>query len=311
MRLWIIILLALCFNAGLSHAEDTRAKERQIANQLARNTPNIYKLTTKTGVAFRLQTAIGYITTIDLPEEALKVFAGDQDLFKVEVYGSQVIIKPMTDYMDARTNLTIYMQKGRLSFDVTVGSPETADFVLDFRFPSDEAIVENAFKEKLEEKKQELEEHYQEELEKQDEKVEQLTQEMFEEALKKGAKTIRLKKSEKHDGIQLNLLSLSEIGGKSYLRFSVLNYSDSDYSLERIVLGKETSKRRGFNLRRESFVPIEFTENIEKTIPKNSYHYGLVSFDKVYLKKNERFVIRLYEQGKVKPLEISKVPVEA
>ena len=56
------------------------------------------------------------------------------------------------------------MKNSRLSFDVTVGSPETADFVLDFRFQR-HALVENAFKEKLEEKKQELEEHFRQELE--------------------------------------------------------------------------------------------------------------------------------------------------
>ena len=61
MRLWIISLLVLCLNAGISQAEEPPAKERQLANQLARNTTNIYKLTTKAGVAFRLQTAIGYI----------------------------------------------------------------------------------------------------------------------------------------------------------------------------------------------------------------------------------------------------------
>ena len=91
---------------------------------------------------------------------------------------------------------------------------------------------------------------------------------------------------------------------------SILNYSDRDYALERIVLGKETVKRKGFSLRKEGFVPVEFTENIEKAIPKSSYHYGLLSFDKIYLKEDERFVIRLYEKDKSKTARNSKVPVE-
>ncbi len=309
---WILALLIFCVQAGSAQAEENAAMiERQKQNKLARTTANIYKLTTKTGVAYRLQTAIGYITTIDLPEEALKVFIGDAELFKVEVYGSQVVIKPATDYTDARSNLTIYTQSSRLSFDVTVGSPETADFVLDFRFPSDEAMVQNEFKAKLEAKKSELQEQFQEKEEKQTETVKKLTHEKFEEEIKKGALTKRLKISEKDNGIQVNLLSLTEIGGVSYLRFSVLNYSDKDYELERVVAGKETLRRSGLAMRQESFVPVDISVNADSRFLKNSYHYGLISFEKQYLKKNERFVIKVYEKGNNRSLILKDIPVEA
>ncbi|MBI3312663.1 MAG: hypothetical protein HYZ83_00320, partial [Candidatus Omnitrophica bacterium] len=55
-------------------------KERQHFNKLKRTTRNIYKVTMRSTVAFRLQTALGYVSTIDLPEKALKVFVGDQEL---------------------------------------------------------------------------------------------------------------------------------------------------------------------------------------------------------------------------------------
>ena len=309
---WILIFLLLGVNTTHALADDNSAMiERQKQNKLARTTANIYKLTTKTGVAYRLQTAIGYITTIDLPEEAQKVFVGDADLFKVEVYGPQVIIKPATDYTDARSNLTIYPRTSRLSFDVTVGPPETADFVLDFRFPSDEAMVQNEFKTKIEEKKAALEQQFQEKEKKQTETVQKLTREKFEEEIKKGSLTKRLKVSEKDNGIQVNLLSLTEIGGVSYLRFSVLNYSDRDYELERIVAGKETLRRSGLAMRQEGFVPVDISVNVENKIPKNSYHYGLVSFEKQYLKKQEHFVLKVYEKGSSRPLILKDVPVEA
>ena len=115
-------------------SEDT-LKERQSFNKLRRSTRNIYKVTMRSGVVFKLQTALGYASTIDLPEKALKVFVGDQELFKVGVYEKQIVIKPITDEMDARTNLVIETESGRLTFDVAGGAPETADFVLDFRLP--------------------------------------------------------------------------------------------------------------------------------------------------------------------------------
>ncbi len=311
MKRILIITGLLIFSTQIAHAESTDIlAERQRENKLAKTTPNIYKVTAKTGVAFKVQTAIGYITTIDLPETAMKVFVGDAELFKVEVYDKQIVVKPLTDYRDARTNLTVYTKTGRLSFDVSVGPAETADFVMDFRLPEDDALVENAFQDKVRQKEKELETQYQKKVSQQEEKVAELTQEKFEEELSKGALTKRLKISEKEDGVQVNLLSLSEVGTRSYIRFSILNYSDRDYRIQNIVLGKETIRRKGFNLRKEGFVPVEAEVNTEYLILANSYHYGLLHFDKLVLRKNERLVLKVYEEGNAKPIRFSNIPWE-
>jgi len=310
MRRLFVIAFALLFGTNFLYADEPIVKDRQYENKLSKNSPSIYKLTAKTEVVYKIQTAVGYVTTIELPDEALKVFLGDQDLFVVEVYGSEVIIKPATNYTDAKSNLVIYTDQTRLSFDISVGVPETADFVLDFRYPGDEAIVDNAFKRKLKEKKEELESAYQEILKKEDENIKSLTQSRFEEALKTGAKIKPLKVSKTKDKIELKLLSLSEIGERYYLRFSIKNSLDRDYFMERLLLGKETFKRSGFGMKKERFVPVEFTENIDKAIPKNTLKYGLIGFDKVTLNKDEKFVIRLYEKDQMDPLEIEQVPLE-
>jgi hypothetical protein len=306
----IAFFLVLMLSAGTVMAE-TPLEERQKQNKLSRTSSNIYKLPVKAGVTYRLQTAVGYISTIDLPEEALKVFVGDAELFKVEVYGPQVIVKPATDYQEARTNLTVYIPSGRLTFDVSVGTPETADFVLDFRLSAPEALVQNEFKSKLDEKKKQLETQYQEKEKKQAESVKQMALEKLEEEIKKGAATKSLKLSEKANGIQLNLLSLSQIGETNYLRFSILNYSERDFEIERMVLGKETVRWQGLSFRREGFVPVDVSLNVENKIPKNSYHYGLLGFGKVALQKNERLVLRLYEKGGNSLIQIDSLPAEA
>lgn len=305
----IVLLLALV--ATTLYAQDSPMSDRQNINRSSKSLPNIHKFTAKTGVVYKVQTAIGFATTIELPDEALKVFAGDQDLFVVEVYGSEVIIKPATDYTDAKSNLTIYTEKTRLSFDLSVGAPETADFVLDFRYPGDESLVDNLFKKKMNEKKAELEASYQEKLKIEDERVNLLSHKRFEEALKKEAKIKKLNRiSVRQNDAGLNLLSLSEIGDRFYLRFSITNYTQGDYSLERVVLGKEIFKRSGFGMVKDSFIPVEFSANIDKTIAKGATGYGLVSFAKIALNANEKLVLRLYQKDKTDPLEISQVPLE-
>ena len=306
----LCLVLSLTLASAASHADDLTATQRQTANKLSKNAPSIYKLTAKTGVVYKLQTAVGFITTIELPDEALKIFVGDQDLFVVETYGSQVIIKPATDYASARSNLTIYTEGTRLSFDVSVGAPETADFVLDFRYPTDEAMVDNEFRRRINEKTAQLEAGFQGELKKQDEKVKMLSVARFEEALKAGAKIKRFNISKRQGGLQFSLVSLSEIGPKYYLRINIANRSRTDYSIERIVLGKETFKRSGFGVTKEGFLPIDFNENVDSDVPKGTDRYSLISFDKIVLNQNEKLVLRIYEKDKTDPIEFSQVPTE-
>jgi type IV secretory pathway VirB9-like protein len=304
------LVLILIFGSTLAYSDDLTAAQRQNVNKLSKSAPSIYKLTAKTGVVYKLQTAVGFVTTIELPSEALKVYVGDQDLFAVETYGNEVIIKPATDYSDARSNITVYTDETRLSFDISVGPPETADFVLDFHYPTDEAMVENEFKKRLDEKKSQLEAGYQEELKKQDEKVKMLSEARFAEALKAGARIKRFKISKQQGGIRINLLSLSQIGPKYYLQISVVNNSQADYSVERIVLGKEIYKRSGFGQAKDGFIPVDFNQNVDSPIAKGTTRFGLISFDKIALNANEKLVLRVYENGKTDPIEISQVPAE-
>jgi hypothetical protein len=306
----VVLVVILSANLLLA-AEENSLEERRRSNKLSRNTPNIYQVSMKEGVTYQLQTAIGYITTIDLPEEARKVFVGDAELFKIEVYGPQVIIKPATDYDDARTNLTIYTASGRLTFDVTVGDPDTADFVMDFRFPKKEAMVENEFKAQVEAKREELQKTFNEKEAKQEQKVQELSQKKFEEEMKTGAKSKRLQISKKQDNVQLTLLTLTEIGGKSYLRINIFNESEKEYEIQRVVLGKETLVRKGLFMEPEGFYPVTASTSMDKTlVSKKSYQTGLLCYPKVSLQKNEQLTLKVYGGNNPKPIEITKIPTQ-
>lgn len=280
----------------VSKQQEESLKSRQTFNKLKRSTRNIYKVTMRSTVTFKLQTALGYISTIDLPEKALKVFVGDQELFKVEVYERQVLVKPITDEPDARTNLVIVTTSGRLAFDVTVGPPETADFVLDFRLPQDDGLlVKNAFDEKVDEKVRELEKAYDEKKAKLDEKADKLSEEKIKEKVASGVKTIDLNKSEGTGDVQINLLSLSQVGGKCYLRFSVLNYSKTPYKPLKVVIGILTYEKKLLRNKETGLIEIQSDVQIAPVIKPDSYEYGVLSFDYRALGKKEKPIFRILE----------------
>lgn len=273
-------------------------KTRQGFNKLKRSTRNIYKVTMRSTVAFKLQTALGYISTIDLPEKALKVFVGDQELFKVEVYERQVLVKPITDEPDACTNLVIVTQSGRLAFDVTVGAPETADFVLDFRLPQDdELLVKNAFDEKVDQKVRELEKTYEEKKQKLDHSAEKLSEEKIKEKVASGVKTVELKKSEGKGDVQINLLSISQVGSKSYLRFSVLNYSKTPYKPLKAMIGVITYEKKLLRNKEAGIIELPSELQLPAIIKPDTYEYGVLAFDYRPLGKGEKPVFRILEDG--------------
>ena len=280
-------------------------KERQQFNKLKRSTRNIYKVTMRSSVVYRLQTALGYVSTIDLPEKALKVFVGDQELFKVGVYETQVLIKPVTDELDARTNLVIVTASGRLAFDVSVGGPETADFVLDFRLPQDdEMLVQNAFDKKVEEKSQQLEKEFKEKEKGLEKQAEQLSEQKLKEKIAAQSRSVSLKSSATKDGVQVNLLSLSQVGDKAYLRFSVLNYSKMPYRVSKVFVGMITEERKFFKKREDSSIEFQSELSLSNLIAPDSYVYGVLSFDYRALSKNGKSVFRILEEGGNRAMEI-------
>lgn len=301
----LAIFIVFSMLAASVHAESNETpvneanqllKERRHFNKLKRSTRNIYKVTMRSGVTFKLQTALGYISTIDLPEKALKVFCGDQEQFRIEVFSNQVLVKPITDEPDARTNLVIITDSTRLAFDVTIGEPETADFVLDFRLPAEEeALVKNAFEEKLNEKTKELESAFKEKEEKLNEKAEKLSEELLKEKVVSGIKTIQLKNHASSGEVQVNLLSLSQVADKGYLRFSVLNYSKTPYKVLKASIGALNQENGVLKNKDAGFVEFESEAKIASIISPDKYEYGVIVFDFAVLRKNQKAIFKLFE----------------
>ncbi len=309
-RLVIVSLLLLPFTGSLRAENLTEQaqvlKTRQKENKLKYSSQNIYKVTMRSGVVYRLQTALGYVSTIDLPQKALKVFVGDQDLFKVGVYETQVLIKPLTDEVDARSNLVIVTEDGRLAFDISVGAPETADFVMDFRLPQDdEALVVNAFDKKVKEKDKQLEKKYQEKEEKLNEKAKEIAEEKIKEQVAGEVQNIPLKESSSNDGVQVNLLSLSQVGGKAYLKFSVLNYSKTPYRVERVLIGGLARSKNPLKKTVDSISDFAADVSLQEIIGPDSYVYGLAIFDVRSLTAGQKSLFRMTEKEGQRSIQLN------
>jgi len=292
--------------ADSSQVEVDPVSARKRVNQLSRNEKRIYSASMRPNVVYKLQTALGYASTIDLPEPALKVFIGDQELFKVGVYEKEVIIKPITDDPDARTNLTIMTKSSRLTFDVTVGRPETADFVIDFRLPEEDMIVENAFEEKVNATKSVLQEEFKKKEEELDSKAVELSEEKLKTEVKKGNEAIQLRDNAESGEVRLNLLSFSTIGAKSYLRFSIRNLSQNTFKIRELALGLQTYGTKTLGLRKVKEGLIEIPSEVQAVseVAPDSYQYGVIQFERRALKKGEKPVLLLFEDGGTRDIRI-------
>jgi hypothetical protein len=181
---------------------------------------------------------------------------------------------------------------------VSVGPPETADFVLDFRLPQDDSsLVQNAFDEKVEEKKKELEKTYQQKEQKLEKKADELSAQKLKEKVASGVQTIELKKSEGRGDLQVNLLSLSHLADKAYLRFSVLNYSKTAFKPLKAMVAVITYERKFLKNEESGLIELASELQLPTVIKPDSYEYGVLVFDYRILGKREKPVFRINEDG--------------
>lgn len=275
-------------------------KERKKFNQLSKPTDRISKVSMRDDVVYKLKTAVGYVSAIEFPETVLKAYVGDQDLFKVGVYDNEVLVKPLTDDLSARTNLGISTQSGRLSIDISVGSPETADFILDFRKRSEDVFVENVLKKEISKKEEEIKNEYQQKEDGLNQRAEELAKRKLTEEISKGSKTIELAKHTESGGIRINLTSLSQIGSKNYLRFGIRNLSDTPFKVSKVILGIQTYEKEnlGFGKKPEGFTELTSELELASPVPPSGYVNGVLEFETRKLGANEKPVfLLLSEEG--------------
>lgn len=295
----ILIFAVLFIGSRFLFAEGIGEQaERKRHNQTVMKKDRIYEVPLRNDVVFKLQTALGYVSSIELPERALKVFVGDQSLFKVGVYDNEVLIKPITEFEDSRTNLVIVTDHHRLSFDVSVGPAETADFILDFREAGEDVIVENAIQKQVEEKTREKEKELEAKVNRLDEEAEKKAKSKLKEELLKSSESIPLKGNQEVGDVRINLINLSRIGEKGYLKFGIRNLSSKTYKISRSVLGFENYEKTklGFGKEAKGISEIESELEIKNPVNPAEYVYGILIFDLKAIGKNQVPVLLIFEE---------------
>ncbi len=76
----------------------------------------------------RINTALGYSTILQFDSRPTSVVLGDQDGFKVEYVGNSLTLKPLA--AGGKTNLFVFTDYERFSFQITVGARALVDYVV-------------------------------------------------------------------------------------------------------------------------------------------------------------------------------------
>jgi len=159
-------------------------------------------------------------------------------------------------------------------------------------------MVENAFKKALNEKYGELEDIFDEKTRNVDQTVDNLAHKKMRRDIATGAQVIQIKKGQIRKDVKLELLTLSNIGEKSYLSFKIENYSKQPYKVSYSALGFERYKRIWLGLRKvpAGFVEIDSQLDVKSPVQPDETAYGVIMFDQQYRDKRETPVVRVFEE---------------
>ena len=177
-------------------------------------------------------TAPGYMSTIILPEKALKVFLGNASAFRARVYGKEVIIKPVINKYGEQSDLVILTKNLSFAYRIISGTPENADFIVYVKSPWSGTYVKNAFDRILKLKEQKLYARYKTKFI----KLETLSREVKKDrrfALKLLLKVNKEKLNQTQVGdnghFKITLTSISRADGYDYIFYKVVNNTNRGY----------------------------------------------------------------------------------
>ena len=223
-------------------------------------------------------TAPGYMSTIILPEKALKVFLGNSAAFRVRVYGKEVIIKPVIKKYGEQSDLVILTKNLSFAYRIISGSPQGADFIVYVKSPWSGTYVKNAFDRILKIKEARLEGRYKTKFI----KLETLNREVKKDkrfALKLLLKVNKEKLNQTQTGdnghFKITLTSISRADGYDYIFYKVVNNTNRGYLFVNVNVSDNNK-----------LMPVEKAGLMGKTIKPLSIKTGMIVFKAVNKKYN-------------------------
>ena len=215
-------------------------------------------------------TAPGYMSTIILPEKALKVFLGNAGAFRARVYGKEVIIKPVINKYGEQSDLVILTKNLSFAYRIISGTPERADFIVYVKSPWSGTYVKNAFDRILKLKEQKLYARYKTKFI----KLETLSREVKKDkrfALKLLLKVNKEKLNQTQIGdnghFKITLTSISRADGYDYIFYKVVNNTNRGYLFVNVNVSNNNK-----------LMPVEKAGVLGKTIKPLSIKTGMIVF---------------------------------
>ncbi|MHB8231514.1 MAG: hypothetical protein ACYDDB_01255 [bacterium] len=264
----ILMLLILAVVLGIAYANQANAKGIKY----------VYAGRVGKTFAFRkevhtIYTAPGYMSTIILPEKALKVFLGNSSAFRSRVYGKEVIIKPVINKYGEQSDLVILTKNLSFAYRIISGTPGRADFIVYVKSPWSGTYVKNAFDRILKKKEKKLEGKYKNKFK----KLKILSREIKEDKrfairllLKVNMQKLNQTLTGDNGHFKITLESISRADGYDYIFYKVVNNTDRGYLFVNVNIGGGNKLMR-----------IEKAGLMGKTIKPLSIKTGMIVFKAV------------------------------
>lgn len=197
----------------------------------------IHKLRIKTGIVYKLNTALGYVSVITLPVIPLDVALGNTGAFSEQIVGKQIFIKPITYDKSETSNMEIFTKYGLINVLLRIRSAKSVTYNLDLADTVGNVFAANYIKNKIDKLKSSLYKEWTLKMHSVNEKMAKLKAE------KKQVMDLillinrtEINKSVSKDGITLTVISISRIKNIYYLQYQITNNTIHSFFVRNVYL---------------------------------------------------------------------------
>ncbi|MHB8232588.1 MAG: hypothetical protein ACYDDB_06780 [bacterium] len=232
--------ICLCFCLFLFNTPFNTANALKYSDTMKYSLKNrlwVHKLRIKTGIVYKLNAALGYVSVITLPVIPLDVALGNTGAFSEQIVGKQIFIKPATYDTGAASNLEIYTKYGLINILLRIRSAKLVTYNLNLANTLKDVFADNYVKSKINKLKQALFKKYNLDMNSVNEKRAKLKREKRDVMnLILLINRIKINKSASKDGITLTVVSISRIKNICYLQYQLTNNANRAFFVRNVYL---------------------------------------------------------------------------
>lgn len=210
----------------------------------------IHKLDIKSGVIYKLNTALGYVSVVTLPTIPLDVAMGNTGAFSEQVVGRQIFIKPITYDTGTTSNLEIFTKYGLINILLRIKSSRLVTYNLNLANTLKNVFASNYIESKIDKLKTALLQKYKSKFAILNEKQIKLIKERKEVMnLILLVNRLKINKISRKFGLTLTVISISHIKSIYYLEYQITNNNNKPFFIRNIYLyeGEGGSFFNGYN----------------------------------------------------------------